>query len=122
MLNIFWFLGSWYPPQHQLAQAFVVFGLFVPISFGYAAGDVSLVAYIQGQLQASEHKDDLPAVMSFLYTAYVVVYAVCSPMLGRYVDSVYRREHDAHPAIKNIAGVQYRLAFPRPIHRIRAPR
>ncbi|KAI9049854.1 hypothetical protein LZ554_006004 [Drepanopeziza brunnea f. sp. 'monogermtubi'] len=54
----------WHPPQHQVAQDSVVSAVFVPISFGYVAGDVSLVADIQSQLQATKHKDELPASAS----------------------------------------------------------
>jgi len=89
---------------------------FVPISFGWAAGDVSLAAYIQASLArgggaTTAGISTLGAVMSFLYVTYVrppvllsscpcsyvddllsqiVTYAILSPVLGSYVDSQVR--------------------------------
>ncbi|KAF2170982.1 hypothetical protein M409DRAFT_18954 [Zasmidium cellare ATCC 36951] len=113
MLLIVWYLAFWYPPQEQVAQAWIVAATFIPISFGWAAGDVSLAAYIQASLARIESKTKdvsaLGAVMSFLYCTYIVIYAICNPLLGRYVDGVYERsgDTDIHPAIFNIAGVQF---------------
>lgn len=113
MLLIVWYLAFWYPPQEQVAQAWIVAATFIPISFGWAAGDVSLAAYIQASLARIESKTKdvsaLGAVMSFLYCTYIVIYAICNPLLGRYVDGVYERsgETDIHPAIFNVAGVQF---------------
>ena len=47
--------------------------------------------------------------MSFLYCTYIVLYALLNPLLGRYVDRVYNNsgETDIHPAIYNVAGVQF---------------
>lgn len=49
---------------------------FIPISFGWAAGDVSLAAYIQASLARGGDAttagiSTLGAVMSFLYVTYV---------------------------------------------------
>lgn len=70
---------------------------FVPISYGWAAGDVSLAAYIQASLARLESKTKdvsaLAAVMSFLYSTYVVLYAVLNPLLGRYIDNVFSKTH-----------------------------
>ena len=86
---------------------------FIPISFGWAAGDVSLAAYIQASLAREGEAttagiSTLGAVMSFLYVTYVrpvvllpwspvdfllfqiVTYAILSPVLGSYVDSQVR--------------------------------
>jgi len=86
---------------------------FVPISFGWAAGDVSLAAYIQASLAREGEAttsgiSTLGAVMSFLYVTYVrppvlmslirvhdllyqiITYAILSPVLGNYVDSQVR--------------------------------
>lgn len=77
MLLIVWYLAFWYPPEDQVRYAWMVAGTFIPISFGWAAGDVSLAAYIQASLARLE-KDTkdvsaLGAVMSFLYCTYIVV-------------------------------------------------
>ncbi|CZS98470.1 uncharacterized protein RCO7_04166 [Rhynchosporium graminicola] len=115
MLPVVWFLVSWYPSYRNMSQAWVIAGAFAPLSFGWAAGDVSLVAYIQSQLQAKEERsgasyDDispLSAVMSCLYSIYIVLYAILSPLLGTYIDDVYTRKNDVHEAIKYIGGIQF---------------
>lgn len=116
MLLIVWYIPYWYPERGNVNEAWRVAGTFIPISFGWAAGDVSLAAYIQASLARveSEHKDvsALGAVMAFLYSTYIVIYAVCNPLLGRYIDGVYNRSGgsdggDIRPALVNTAGVQF---------------
>lgn len=116
LLLILWYLPYWYPPYGQSKYAWIVFGTFIPVSFGWAAGDVSLAAYIQASLARVESNtrnvSALGAVMAFLYSTYIVIYAIASPLLGRYVDRVYRESGgaqggDVHSAIVNIAGVEY---------------
>ncbi|KIW86760.1 uncharacterized protein Z519_12673 [Cladophialophora bantiana CBS 173.52] len=118
LLLILWYLPYWYPPQGQSKYAWVVFGTFIPVSFGWAAGDVSLSAYIQASLARIEsdtrNVSALGAVMAFLYSTYIVIYAITSPLLGRYVDKVYQESGgaqggDVHRAIQNIGGVQYTI-------------
>ncbi|TEA17107.1 hypothetical protein C8034_v000345 [Colletotrichum sidae] len=71
----------------------LVAAAFLPNSFGWAAGDVSLAAYIQAALARQESDDKntsaLGAVMAFLYSFYITLYAVAGTFLGRYLDSVY---------------------------------
>ena len=117
MLLIVWYLPYWYPARGNVNEAWKVAGTFIPISFGWAAGDVSLAAYIQASLarKESEHADvsALGAVMAFLYSTYIVIYAICSPLLGKYIDGVYNRSGGAddggtiRPALVNTAGVQF---------------
>lgn len=119
MLLIVWYLPYWTPPRNQVRQAWIVAATFLPVSFGWAAGDVSLAAYIQASLarRESEHKDvsALGAVMAFLYSTYIVTYAITQPLLGRYVDRVYTRTGGSsnggtvRPAVRNIAGVQFTI-------------
>lgn len=110
ILPILWWLVSWYPPRNEISAAWVVAGSFVPVSFGWAVGDVSLVAYVQCQLEREERKggdadiSPLSAVMSVLYSTYIVIYAVLSPVLGTYIDSVFAQMGDVHEGMKNIAG------------------
>ncbi|KAK5699744.1 hypothetical protein LTR97_005875 [Elasticomyces elasticus] len=115
-LLIVWYLAFWYPPKNQVKFAWMVAGTFIPISFGWAAGDVSLAAYIQASLARIEGETKnvsaLGAVMSFLYCTYIILYAILSPLLGRYIDSVYTRTGgsnggDVHEAVYNLAGVQF---------------
>jgi len=118
LLLILWYLPYWYPPYGQSKYAWTVFGTFIPVSFGWAAGDVSLAAYIQASLARVESKtrnvSALGAVMAFLYSTYIIIYAITSPLLGRYVDRVYRETGgaqgwDVHGAIIYIGGVQYTI-------------
>jgi ABC-type uncharacterized transport system fused permease/ATPase subunit len=80
--------------RRNVQSAWKLAGIFVPISFGWAAGDVSLAAYIQSALAKLENKDKdvsaLGAVMAFLYVLYIILYAVISTVLGRWVDSRLR--------------------------------
>lgn len=112
MMLVLWYLSSWYPPRGELKQAFVVFASFIPVSFGWAAGDVSLAAYIQAALARREasarNVSPLGAVMAFLYSTYIIIYAIAAPLLGNYVDRVSKANNeDVHSAVRNIAGVQY---------------
>ncbi|KAL2361691.1 hypothetical protein RJZ56_005417 [Blastomyces dermatitidis] len=119
MLLIVWYLPFWRPPAGQVAYAWIVAATFLPISFGWAAGDVSLAAYIQATLARVESKaknvSALGAVMAFLYTTYIVLYAITSPVLGRYIDHVFNESGgtenggDIHLAILNIGAVQFTI-------------
>jgi hypothetical protein len=103
------------------------------LAYGWAAGDVSLAAYIQGTLTRMESTDKdvsaLGAVMAFLYVTYIVVYvslllpidgvswakeltlpfikAVLSTVLGNWVDTYLDKGHSAREALKFVGGVQY---------------
>ena len=93
MLLIVWYIPFWQPPPGQVSEAWIVAATFAPISFGWAAGDVSLAAYIQASLARLESQNKnvsaLGAVMAFLYSFYIVTYAVAGTLLGRYLDGVY---------------------------------
>jgi MFS family permease len=133
MLLIVWYLPYWYPPTGRVRDAWMVAGTFIPVSFGWAAGDVSLAAYIQASLARIESRSTnvspLGAVMAFLYSTYIVLYAIASPLLGRYLDRVYaetggsKNGGDIHSALVNISGVHFSgsllpspLSFPSPLH------
>jgi hypothetical protein len=46
--------------------------------------------------------------MAFLYSTYIIIYAVAGPLLGRYIDRVSASNNrDISSAIYNIAGVQF---------------
>lgn len=93
MLLIVWYIPFWHPPSGQVGQAWIVAATFAPISYGWASGDVSLAAYIQASLARIESQNKnvsaLGAVMAFLYSFYIVTYAVAGTLLGRYLDGVY---------------------------------
>ncbi|KAG0325540.1 hypothetical protein BGZ99_000524 [Dissophora globulifera] len=110
-LLIVWILPYSYPdPAKALNFAWTLAAIWIPVSFGWAAGDVSLSAYIQSALAKIERPDDkvspLGAVMAFLYAFYIVVYAVLGVVLGRVIDAA-NAKGDIHPALINVAGVMY---------------
>lgn len=118
-IMVIWYLPFWHPPRDQMTQAWIVAATFLPVSFGWAAGDVSLAAYIQASLarQEAEHSDvsALGAVMAFLYSTYIIIYAIAQPLLGQYVDGVFEATGGAkhggtvNEALRNIGGVQFSI-------------
>lgn len=118
-LLIIWYLPFWNPPPDQIKYAWLVAATFLPISFGWAAGDVSLAAYIQATLARVEPKTKnvsaLGAVMACLYTTYIIIYAITSPILGQYIDRVYNETGGSKSggniseAIRNVGGIQFSI-------------
>lgn len=117
-LLIVWYIPFWRPPRNQVGQAWLVAATFLPISFGWAAGDVSLAAYVQASLSRleSKHKNvsALGAVMAFLYSSYIVLYAILGTFLGRYLDGVYEASGGSDggsisSGLVYTAGVQFTL-------------
>ncbi|KAG7095681.1 hypothetical protein E1B28_006396 [Marasmius oreades] len=120
-LNIAWVLPYIAVQPGKVREAWRIAAIFLPVSFGWAAGDVSLAAYIQATLAKIESKDSsvssLGAVMAFLYVLYIIVYAVLSTVLGNWVDkrlagastgSALAVER-ARDALKYIGGVQFTI-------------
>ncbi|KAJ4369819.1 hypothetical protein N0V83_005583 [Neocucurbitaria cava] len=112
-LLIVWYLPFWHPPKN-VGQAWIAAATFLPISFGWAAGDVSLAAYIQASLARIESQTQnvsaLGAVMAFLYSSYIVTYAIASVALGTYIDRVSdRNNNNIQSGLFNIAGVQFTI-------------
>ncbi|KAG0008730.1 hypothetical protein BGZ82_004484, partial [Podila clonocystis] len=110
-LLIIWILPYSYPAvDRALAYAWALAAVWVPVSFGWAAGDVSLTAYIQSSLAKIERPDDkvspLGAVMAFLYVFQIVLYAVLSAVLGRVIDAEHKKG-DIRPALVWVGGVMY---------------
>lgn len=70
-LLIVWYLPYWHTSRDSVNEAWKAAGTFIPVSFGRAAGDVSLAAYIQASLARIEsHNHEVSAlgsVMAFLY-------------------------------------------------------
>ncbi|UJR24703.1 hypothetical protein I4U23_006077 [Adineta vaga] len=110
MLLIIWYIPFFYPPVGEVKYAWFIAVTFIPISFGWAAGDVSLVAYIQSSLTHLETKTKnvsaLGAVMAFLYSSYIILYAILNPILGKYIDHVYNSTGSVRPALFNTAAIQ----------------
>jgi MFS family permease len=110
LLLIIWYIPYYYPPVDQVKYAWIIAATFIPISFGWAAGDVSLGAYIQSSLDQQEatnkNVSPLGAVMAFLYSSYIIIYAIANPLLGKYIDSVYNSTGTVRPALLNTAAIQ----------------
>ncbi|CAD6920843.1 unnamed protein product [Tilletia controversa] len=91
LLMLVWVLPYINLERNSVKSAWRLAGIFLPVSYGWAAGDVSLAAYIQSTLAKMESQDKdvsaLGAVMAFLYVLYIVIYALISTFLGRWVDS-----------------------------------
>jgi hypothetical protein len=68
-LNLVWILPFIAVTKGKVSGAWKIAGCFIPISYGWAAGDVSLAAYIQSSLAKVENIDPdvsaLGAVMAF---------------------------------------------------------
>jgi hypothetical protein len=112
MLNLVWV----FPVYSRLATRDVKWAWYlaltdIPISFGWAAGDVSLAAYIQSSLSDKDfgHKgvSALGAVMAFLYSSYIILYAILGPLLGKVVDKDFERNGNIYKALVRIAGIQF---------------
>lgn len=110
MLLIIWYVPYYYPPANEVKYAWFMALTFIPISFGWAAGDVSLGAYIQSSLTKLETKNKnispLGAVMAFLYSSYIIIYAILNPILGIYIDHIYNLTGSVRPALLNTAAIQ----------------
>ncbi|CAF2896427.1 unnamed protein product [Rotaria sp. Silwood2] len=113
LLMIVWYIPFFYPPVNEVKYAWIMAATFIPISFGWAAGDVSLGAYIQSSLTSvgsiDKNISPLGAVMAFLYSSYIILYAVANPLLGIYIDSVYNNQGTIRPALIYTAGVQFSI-------------
>jgi len=112
-LLIIWVLPYSHPnPADALSFAWTLAAIWIPVSFGWAAGDVSLAAYIQSALSKMEQPDDkvspLGAVMAFLYSFYIVLYAALGPVLGKVIDASFKANNgDIQPALINVGGIMY---------------
>ncbi|KAH7102702.1 hypothetical protein BKA62DRAFT_769556 [Auriculariales sp. MPI-PUGE-AT-0066] len=84
---------------------------FLPISYGWAAGDVSLAAYIQSTLNSMDINEPgispLGAVMSFLYSSYIVMNAILSSVLGKVIDSDFAKNKNIHSSLSRVGGIQF---------------
>jgi MFS family permease len=114
-LNLAWLLPYYATRSKKtVASAWKLACCFIPISFGWAAGDVSLAAYIQATLsssdfaQESSHVSSLGAVMAFLYSTYIVLNAVFSSVLGKVIDKDSEKfKGDIHRSLRQVAGIHY---------------
>ncbi|CAF1474072.1 unnamed protein product [Rotaria sordida] len=72
--------------------------------------DISLNADIQSSLSKSKLKNkdisSLGSVMVFLYSSYIILYAILNPLLGKYIDQIYNTNQTIRPAFIYTVGVQ----------------
>ena len=47
--------------------------------------------------------------MAFLYSSYIILYAIANPLLGTYIDSDYNSQGTIRPALIYTAGVQFSI-------------
>ncbi|GAA5896808.1 hypothetical protein JCM8208_007096 [Rhodotorula glutinis] len=112
MLNLVWTLPRYSQVlPAKVSSAWIVAATFIPVSFGWAAGDVSLAAYIQSSLSDAkfQHKDvsALGAVMAFLFSSYVVFNAVLSSILGKVIDRDLITNGTIYNALVQVGGIQF---------------
>jgi hypothetical protein len=115
LLNLVWVLPTFAKrATHDVSWAWKIAGCFIPISFGWAAGDVSLAAYIQSSLSESrfQHKrvSSLGAVMAFLYSTYIVLNAVFSSVLGSVIDKDFKKNKNILYSLKTVGGAHFTVA------------
>ncbi|RXW15473.1 hypothetical protein EST38_g10383 [Candolleomyces aberdarensis] len=129
-LNLVWVVPAFARIATQDAPwAWKVAGFFIPISMGWAAGEVSLAAYIQSVLSESafhhERVSALGSVMvrypsisgcrqilisryqAFLYTTYIVLYAALGVALGKVIDD---EQADIKKGLTRVGGVQFSVS------------
>ncbi|KNC97187.1 uncharacterized protein SPPG_07575 [Spizellomyces punctatus DAOM BR117] len=99
-LSITWVLWKADPSEvGNLQMAWILAGIFVFISSGWAAGDCSLSAFIQSNLSRMNNTDPrvspLGAVMAFLYVSYIITFAILNPVLGNWLDSLWNTQGEA---------------------------
>ncbi|CAF1374377.1 unnamed protein product [Adineta steineri] len=110
LLLIVWYIPFYNPSSVSIKHAWLIALLFLPFGFGSAGDDVSLNAHIQSVLSKPELKNkdisSLGSVMAFLYSSYIILYAILNPLLGKYIDSVYNTNQTIRPALIYTGGVQ----------------
>ncbi|KAM0790850.1 hypothetical protein ACM66B_004693 [Microbotryomycetes sp. NB124-2] len=113
MLNLVWLLPRYSQVlPKQVSTAWIIAASYIPVSYGWAAGDVSLAAYIQSSLNNSADirpKDisALGATMAFLYSSYIVINAVMSTLMGRVIDRDFRANGNIYNSLTQVGGIQF---------------
>ncbi|KAH9476842.1 hypothetical protein JR316_0010758 [Psilocybe cubensis] len=116
LLNIVWILPVFAKSATKdVSVAWKIAGCFIPISWGWAAGDVSLAAYIQSTLSSDPkfrhaNVSALGAVMAFLYSTYIVLNAVFSSVLGKVFDRDFSKNGNILHSLKTVGGVHFSVA------------
>ncbi|BGP40563.1 hypothetical protein JCM10449v2_004525 [Rhodotorula kratochvilovae] len=98
MLNLVWTLPRYAEilPQ-RVSSAWIVAATFIPVSFGWAAGDVSLAAYIQSSLSDLRfHQTDVSGPRRIL-----------SSVLGGVIDDDFVANGNITTSLRQVGGVQF---------------
>ncbi len=107
LLLIVWYIPFYKPSSISVKNAWIIALSFIPSGFGSGCADVTLNAYIQSSLSKSENGiSPLSSVMAFLYSSYIIIYAILNPLLGKYIDSTYDKYQTIRPAFIYTVGVQ----------------
>jgi len=105
LLLLGWIIPFYSANPNNMAFAAQISPLFTSIAFGWSTGDLSLTLYIQSvlgtEMSSNDNVSAVGAVMSFLYTTFIVLFAVFPIVLGRLIDAV-----DTHIALIFVAGIQ----------------
>ncbi|CAF1117983.1 unnamed protein product [Rotaria sordida] len=110
MLLIVWYIPYYYPPMNNIKIAWIIAATYLPIGFASAADDIALNSFIQSSLSGLElqHKNisALSAVAAFLYSSYIIIYAILNPILGKYLDNVFQTRNNIRPGFMNTVAIQ----------------
>ncbi|KAH7100169.1 hypothetical protein BKA62DRAFT_706967 [Auriculariales sp. MPI-PUGE-AT-0066] len=115
MLNLVWT----FPRYAQLSKggvkyAWILAATNLPISYGWAAGDVSLAAYIQSVLNQFRFDEPnispLGAVMAFLYSSYIVMNAILSSFLGGVIDDDFTEHKNIYDSLRSTGSIMFSTA------------
>ena len=110
VLLLVWYIPFFNPPANDVRYAWIVAATYIPIGFASASDDIALNSFIQSSLSRIEskhkHISALGAVASFLFTSYIIIYAILNPILGSYIDQVYKDTKSVRTAFINTVGVQ----------------
>src|SRR5271170_2988882 len=108
LLSLMWIIPFYTATPDNMFFAARIAPLFTSLSFGWATGDLSLTLYIQSVLAREEslsgNVSAVGAVMSFLYTTFILLYAVFPVVLGRIIDMV-----NIKMALIYVAGIQFSI-------------
>ena len=112
-LMILWYLPFYSPSSKGIGHAWIIGATLIPVSLTWAISDISLSAYIQSTMTRLESSHEnvsvLGSVMAFLYCSYIILYAIANPLIGKYVDRVYKSRGSIRPALFNTVGIQMTL-------------
>jgi len=108
LLPFVWVVPFYSANPNDMAFAGRIAPLFTTLSFGWATGDLSITLYIQSVLARDEslsgNVSAVGAVMSFLYTTFILLYAILPVVLGRLIDTV-----NIQMAFIYVAGIQFSI-------------